>query len=124
MRKRNLPPWSAKDTTHLSASLHPSSLPSLRALNPRLVDPTSSLGPPAHHRPHQMAQHHRSLGVSITETLHPVKAISQRSHKWSVTFRLGSGRLMHWLSMMMRTIYESWTVRQTYSAIVGFSQSY
>jgi hypothetical protein len=36
--------------------------------------------------------------------------------------RLGSGRLTHGLSVMMRIIYESQTVRQTYSAIVGFSQ--
>jgi hypothetical protein len=39
-----------------------------------------------------------------------------------VMFRLRSGRLAHWLSVMTRNIYESWTVRQTYSAIVGFSQ--
>jgi hypothetical protein len=78
MGKRDLPPWSAKDTTHLRDEVQALNVPALgpQVLSHHMLNPTWSR-PPSHSRVHLVIQYcPRSPGARRTQTLHPVKVIS------------------------------------------------
>jgi hypothetical protein len=78
MGKHNLPPWSAKDTTHLRDEVQALNVPVLgpQVLSHHMLNPTWSC-PPSHSCVHLVIQYRpRSPGARRTQTLHPVKVIS------------------------------------------------